>query len=303
MEITILERDDDITHIVLTGRLDTTAAEELGKSFADATAGQNRPAIVDVSGIEFLASMGIGLLLANSKKLLKSGHKLVVLNPKGMVDAILRASKLDKMMSIAYDLDEALQFLPGDHRKAGAASPQRETSLDESSHQQETPVSTAAPAIENVLKLTIKNEISEFKTLHASLAQFLAAHAVPAKAAYAVDLAVEELVMNVIRYAFVDDDTHLIDVELAKEGDQIIVRIADDGRPFDPREDPVLDLQSDDREVGGLGLYLVLDMVDVLKYRRVEEQNRVEVRVCMTVQEQSEDLSEAVGDSPEAIDE
>ena len=167
--------------------------------------------------------------------------------------------------------------------------------IDEPGPRHEEPASAVT---EGLLKLTIENELSEFKTLNASLAQFLNAHSVPSRSAYAVDLAIEELVTNVIRYAFVDDDTHLIDIELAIESNQIIVRIVDDGRPFDPREDPMLDLQSDDREVGGLGLILVLDMVDVLKYQRVDEKNRVEVRIFMTVEVQCGDLPEAVGDLP-----
>ena len=100
MEITVVERDDDITHVVLTGRLDTTAAEQFGQSFTEATGALNRPAVVDMSGVEFLASMGIGLLLANSKRLMKAGTKLVVLNPQGMVNAVLKASKLQKMMCL-----------------------------------------------------------------------------------------------------------------------------------------------------------------------------------------------------------
>ncbi|MFP6766537.1 MAG: anti-sigma factor antagonist [Planctomycetaceae bacterium] len=301
MEITILERDDDITHIVLAGRLDTTAAEELGADISAAATEQNRSAIIDVSGIEFLASMGIGTLLAISKRMTKAGHKLIVLNPQGMVDVVLKASKLDKVMSIVHGLDEAIEILQADQQQDDASGPQREVSAGEF-RPQETSVSTADPAAENTLKLAIKNEISEFKTLNASLAQFLAAHTVPSRAAYAVDLAVEELVMNVIRYAFLDDDTHSIEIELAIEGDQIVLRIVDDGRPFDPRENPVLDLQSDDREVGGLGLYLVLDMVDMLKYERVDEENRVEVRVSMIVEDQGEDLSEAVSELPETSD-
>ena len=106
--------------------------------------------------------------------------------------------------------------------------------------------------------------------------------------------------MNVIRYAFVDDDTHSIDIELEIEGDQIVLRIADDGRPFDPRENPVLDLQADDRQVGGLGLYLVVDMVDLLTYQRVDEENRVEVRITMTAEDQVGELSEAVSDLSDA---
>ncbi len=100
---------------------------------------------------------------------------------------------------------------------------------------------------------------------------FLDDHGVPYRATYAVNLAIDELVVNVIRYAYVDDDTHLIDIELAIEGEQVILRIEDDGRPFDPRRGPSLDLHAEDREVGGLGLILVLDMVDVLNYQRVDE--------------------------------
>ena len=60
---------------------------------------------------------------------------------------------------------------------------------------------------------------------------------------------------------------------------------------FDPRRGPSLDLHAEDREVGGLGLILVLDMVDVLKYRRVEEKNYVEVRVHLLVEDEKGDPS------------
>ena len=66
MKMTILERDDDITHVVLAGRLDTTGAEELNERFSNATAGRKQPAIIDLSQIDFMASRGIGLLFANS---------------------------------------------------------------------------------------------------------------------------------------------------------------------------------------------------------------------------------------------
>ncbi len=48
MEMTILERDDNISHIILNGRLDTTGAEKADKAFTAAVAGQKRSAIVDL---------------------------------------------------------------------------------------------------------------------------------------------------------------------------------------------------------------------------------------------------------------
>jgi anti-sigma regulatory factor (Ser/Thr protein kinase) len=96
-----------------------------------------------------------------------------------------------------------------------------------------------------------------------------------------------------MRYAYVDDEVHIIDLELAIQGDQIILRIVDDGRPFDPRTGPALDLHAEERQEGGLGLLLVLDMVDVLKYQRVDEKNWVEVRVHLSEQDDQSDLPES----------
>jgi serine/threonine-protein kinase RsbW len=73
----------------------------------------------------------------------------------------------------------------------------------------------------------------------------------------------------------------------------------DDGRPFDPRRGPSLDLHAESREAGGLGLLLVLHMVDVLRYRRMDDKNQVEVRVRMIGENENGGLSEATSDSPE----
>jgi serine/threonine-protein kinase RsbW len=303
MKMTIIERDDDITHVVLAGRLDTTGVLEIKDRFSEATAARERPAIVDLSEIEFMASQGIGLLLTNAKRLTKTDQRLILLNPMGMVETVLKLSQLDKVMPIAHGLDEAIQILQGVPSQSGTASPSITASEDESRSQRSDAVLTAPPASEGELKLAIKNELSELDGLNAALAQFLDDHAVPHKAAYAVNLAIDELVVNVMRYAYVDDDTHSIEIQLVIEGDQVILRIVDDGRPFDPRRGPSLDLHAEDREVGGLGLILVLDMVDRLKYRRVDEKNWVEVRVHLIAEDESGDPPEAERAAPEVSEE
>jgi serine/threonine-protein kinase RsbW len=199
---------------------------------------------------------------------------------------------VDKVLPIAYDLDEAIQILQGLPSRSGSASPPLKTAEDESCPQRLEPGSSAPSVSEGELKLAIKNELSELESLNATLAQFLDAHGIPYRAAYAVNLAIDELVVNVMRYAYVDDDTHVIDIELVIEGEQVILRIVDDGRPFDPRGGPALDLHAEDREAGGLGLLLVLDMVDVLQYRRVEEKNYVEVRVHLFAEDEKDDRSD-----------
>ena len=83
--------------------------------------------------------------------------------------------------------------------------------------------------------------------------------------------------LNVIRYAYVDDDPPSIELGLGIIDQQIILEIRDSGRPFDPRTAPSHDPDVEDLGVGGLGLTLVLDIVDALTYRREGDKNHVQV--------------------------
>jgi hypothetical protein len=56
----------------------------------------------------------------------------------------------------------------------------------------------------NILKLSIMNDMAELEGLYATVNQLLARHKIPYRSGYAVNLAIEELVVNVIRYAYVD---------------------------------------------------------------------------------------------------
>ena len=113
MELIIHDRDD-ISFVALEGRLDADGVEEMEEPFAAATAERGLPTVVDMSGITFMSSLGIGFLFSNSKKLKKAGCKLVLLNPKGMVEAVLKTSKMDKVMPLMYDVAEAIEAVGGD---------------------------------------------------------------------------------------------------------------------------------------------------------------------------------------------
>jgi serine/threonine-protein kinase RsbW len=290
MKMSILERDDEVTHVVLSGRLDTTGTDEVREIFQTATGARERPTIVDLSGVDFLASVGIGLLVANVKRLMRAGHRMVLVNPRELVESVLRTSRLENLLPIARDLDEAIGILRGTQEPIDRPTPLPKTTEDGPRRQRSERAVAEASVSPREFRVSIENKLSELKGLNSNLAPYLDAHGVTDRAAYAVNLAIDELVSNVIRYAYVDDDTHLIDITLAIDREQVILRIEDDGRPFDPRRGPALDLHAEDREVGGLGLLLVLDMVDALKYRRVKERNCVEVRVHLTTEVNVDDL-------------
>jgi anti-anti-sigma factor len=291
LELIIHERDD-ISHVALVGRLDATAVEELEQSFLQATTTRGLPTVVDMSGVTFMSSLGIGFLFANTKKLKKAGCKLVLLNPQGMVETVLKTSKMDKVMPLVYELDEAIRMIGGDPTMGAKSS----AAATDATTVEQAPDSAPPATPDNILKLSIKNEMSELEGLYANVNQFLAKHKTPYRSGYAVNLAIEELVVNVIRYAYVDDDEHAIDIGLGVIGEQIILEIRDTGRPFDPREAPPHDPDVEDLEVGGLGLTLVLDLVDGLTYRRENEKNHVQVCIQLRAEEGGE-LWSAVNDT------
>lgn len=272
----VIHNRDDISYVALQGRLDADGVAELELPFADAVIGRGLPTVVDMSGISFMSSLGIGMLFDNTKKLKKSGCRLVLLNPRGMVETVLKTSKMDKLMPLFYDLHEAVRLIGGDPTIGASATATAEATGA-------SPESAVAPSStpEDILKLTIKNDMSELAGLYARANDLLVRHGVPYRSGYAMNLAIEELVVNVIRYAYLDDDEHTIDIGMAVIGGQIVLEIRDSGRPFDPREAPPHNPDAEDLEAGGLGLVLVLDMVNLLSYRRENDKNHV--RVCIHI--------------------
>ncbi len=95
------------------------------------------------------------------------------------------------------------------------------------------------------------------------------------------ELALDEVLTNVITHAFPDDAVEpSIRVALHLNDSRLKVRIVDNGPPFDPLQDapaPDLSLSAEDRPVGGLGIHLARAFVHTLEYERVEGCN------CLTL--------------------
>ena len=95
-----------------------------------------------------------------------------------------------------------------------------------------------------------------------------------------LDLVLEELLVNVAHYAY-QPGTGDVEVAYAVESDgKLLVQIADKGRTFNPLEKDQPDLSGllEDRPVGGLGIFLVRELVDSLSYRREQGRNTVSFR-------------------------
>ena len=95
---------------------------------------------------------------------------------------------------------------------------------------------------------------------------------------FRINLALEELGLNIIDYAHDDGGEHEFDISLASEDDAVTIEIVDDGKAFDPLTDaPHVDVNAslEDRRVGGLGIHLVRTTMDELSYRREQGKNHL----------------------------
>jgi len=88
-------------------------------------------------------------------------------------------------------------------------------------------------------------------------------------------LAFDELLSNIIKYAYSGEDGRVIECEVARRDGAIEAVIADDGVPFNPLElsEPDTTLSLEVRETGGLGVLLVRRMFDDVRYERRESRN------------------------------
>jgi len=113
------------------------------------------------------------------------------------------------------------------------------------------------------------------RVAHARLEAFALAVELPAKVMFAVDTALEELLQNVVDYS----GAHEVKLRLVIEAGELLLELADDGRPFNPlvADGPNLSVPLADREIGGLGVHLVRRMMDRAAYEHRGGCNRVKL--------------------------
>lgn len=95
--------------------------------------------------------------------------------------------------------------------------------------------------------------------------------------AMSLNLALEEAVTNVIMYAYPQGSDGLVDIEAVIRKDSIDFMVIDSGKPFDPTAVPDANVDSalEDRPIGGLGIFLVRNIMDSVKYERKEGKNQL----------------------------
>ena len=121
----------------------------------------------------------------------------------------------------------------------------------------------------------------EVARLAAAVDEFAEREEWPPALAFKANLAIEEFVLNVITHGS-HRGLDAISVNIDSAPDAVSIEIIDNGTAFDPLNDaPEPDLDSDvsERAVGGLGIHMVLEMIDDVTYARTNGQNRLKMRL------------------------
>jgi sigma-B regulation protein RsbU (phosphoserine phosphatase) len=129
----------------------------------------------------------------------------------------------------------------------------------------------------DILSVTLTNQLAEIERLAGMVEEFAQRHGLPTKALFDINLSLDELLTNIMSYAYDDSRPHDILVTMAVEQGDVAIALEDDGRAHDPFTAPApeLDLALEDRAIGGLGVHFVRNLMDAFEYRREGNRNIV----------------------------
>jgi len=111
MEMAAIELVGGVTCIRLTGRLDADGADRIDVPFTANVDAVGRNAVIDLSGVTFVASMGIRLLLAAARGLSRKGAKMVLFGARDRVQNVLEEAAIDQIIAVVATEAQALEAL------------------------------------------------------------------------------------------------------------------------------------------------------------------------------------------------
>ena len=135
----------------------------------------------------------------------------------------------------------------------------------------------------NTLSISFANDMQELTHVLQVVNVFLEPRALPSKLVYAVNLILEEILMNIIKYGYDDGESHDIEVQIEVEQEEVALTVIDDGKEFNPLTIPKPDHSKSamDRLEEGLGLQFVRHMRNAMEYRREENKNILKIWIFL----------------------
>ena len=125
--------------------------------------------------------------------------------------------------------------------------------------------------------LTLPNDIETIPQLNEFIDTVAEEIGLDMSLTMSLNLAIEEAVVNVMEYAYPDGEQGNVDIEVIADDKWLTFIISDNGIPFDPttQEDADTTLSAEERPIGGLGIFLVRQLMDTVSYEYKDGKNRL----------------------------
>ena len=240
--------------------------------------GHNLPYYLQRDGVSPLENFGgisLGLMeqspYASGRMVLRPGEALLL-----YTDGVTEAMDLSKTL---YS-DERLEKFLGTNRSSAPSQIIGDLISDVRHFAGEAPQSDditllalhyfgTAKKMPEHLEIKLRNQLSELASANHTLSDFGRQRGLPDNVLHDLNLALGEILTNIISYGYTDSEEHEITVRLSVESGEMRVDVEDDGQPFNPLEAPEADATKplEERAIGGLGVHLVRKLTDGLEYQ------------------------------------
>ena len=130
-------------------------------------------------------------------------------------------------------------------------------------------------------ELTIAATVENIGTVTDFVNEHLESYDCPMKAQMQIDIAIDELFGNIAHYAYnPETGDATVRVEVVEDPLSVIITFIDNGVPYDPlaQSDPDTTLSAEEREIGGLGIYMVKKTMDDIAYEYKDGQNILKIK-------------------------
>ena len=129
-------------------------------------------------------------------------------------------------------------------------------------------------------KLVIKNDISEISKLATFIGELSEELDFTPELNFNLNLVLEEAISNVILYAYGKEEQKEISLVAYSSDNNLVFVLTDSGMEFDPTKVPDADvtLSAEEREIGGLGIYLIRQIMNTVEYQRIDGKNVLTMR-------------------------
>ena len=130
-------------------------------------------------------------------------------------------------------------------------------------------------------ELTVDAAIENIPAVTAFVEEQLEQVGCPMKAQMQIDIAIDELFSNIAQYAYSPKTGKAtVRVEVTENPMAVVISFIDNGIPYDPlaKADPNVSLPADDRQIGGLGIFMVKKSMDEINYEYKNGQNVLTIK-------------------------